>query len=256
MQRFLAGGLAAWTCGLVAAPAGAQVLAPNVTISTSLTTVAQSSTVSVLDLGSSGTNGLVSSQPVSFGDGANAGTISYTGTSGIYSGNVAGVTAAPYTASGPTTGNYFAAEPKGGITVGYSTRQQYFGVQWGSVDSYNTLSFYQGDTLVEQLTGKTVTTNPNGARDGTNSYWVNLNFGAKSGFDSVVFTSSNPAFEFNVVAFSTATQAITPAAVVAAGDTGKPSAVAVPVNAAPIAASPLLALLVGALRRRRRPATA
>ena len=78
MQRFLAGGLAAWTCGLVVAPAGAQVLDPNVSISTSLTTVAQSSTVSVLDLGSSGTNGLVSSQTVSFGQGANAGTISYT----------------------------------------------------------------------------------------------------------------------------------------------------------------------------------
>ncbi len=256
MQRFLAGGLAAWTCSLVAAPAGAQLLDPNVTISTSLTSVAQSSSVSVLDLGTSGTNGLVSSQPVSFGQGASAGNITYTGTSGIYSGNVAGVTAAPYTASGATTGNYFAAEPKGGIIVEYATRQQYFGLQWGSVDAYNTLSFYQGNTLVEQLTGKTVTTNPNGARDGSNSYWVNLNFGARSGFDSVVFTSSNPAFEFNVVAYAATTQAITPEAVVAAGDTGKASAVTVPVNAAPIAASPLLALLVGALRRRRRPSTA
>ena len=239
---------------LLARPAAAQVYDPNVTVSTSLTTVAQSSTVNLLDLGSSTKSGLVSDQTVYFGTGAGAGSISYTGSSGIYSGNVTGVTAAPYTATGPMTTNYFAAEPKGSITISYAANQQYFGMMWGSVDTYNTLSFYSGNTLVEQLGGKAVTAIPNGAQGAGNTYWVNLDFGSGVSFDRVVATSTTPAFEFGVVAYSATQQAITPAQVAAAGNVGTPTVVTVPVNAAPVAASPLLALLLGAVRRRRRPA--
>ncbi|MFZ4407578.1 MAG: hypothetical protein ACOYOH_09560 [Paracraurococcus sp.] len=252
MHRPLAAALALTAGAMLAAPARAQVYDPNVSVSTSLTTVAQSATVSVLDLGTSGKNGLVSNQAVDFGSGDTAGTISYTGTSGIYSGNVTGVTAAPYTATGPTTGNYFAAEPKSAITFSYAQQQQYFGMMWGSVDSYNTLSFYRGDTLVEQLPGKAITAVPNGVQGAGNTYWVNVNFGTGVSFDRVVATSTSPAFEFSVIAFSTTTQAITPAQVAAAGNVGTPQSVAV--NAAPVGASPLVVLLLGALRRRRQRA--
>ena len=252
MQRRLTWALALTPLTLVAPAALGQVYDPNVAVSTSLTTVAQSGSVNVLDLGTGSGAGLVSQAPVSFGSGANAGTITYAGTSGIYMGNVAGVTAAPWTPTGREAGNYFAVQPSGGISISFAQQQQYFGIMWGSVDTYNTLSFYRGDTLVEQLPGKAVTNNPNGSQAALGTYFVNLNFGGGTSFDRVVATSSNPAFEFNVIAYSTTTQAITPAQQVAQGGTSAPTSVSVPVNAAPAAATPLLAALVGFWRRRRR----
>jgi len=127
--------VAACAGALLSGTARSQVYDPNVSVSTSLTSVAQSATVNLLDLGTSGTNGLISNQSVSFGSGDTAGTISYTGTSGIYSGNVTGVAAAPFTATGPTTGNYFSAQPNSAITITYAQQQQYFGMMWGSVDT-------------------------------------------------------------------------------------------------------------------------
>jgi len=79
-------------------------------------------------------------------------------------------------------------------------------------------------------------------------------FGGGTSFDRVVATSTSPAFEFSVIAFSTATQAITPAQVQAQGPAGTPQSVVVPVNAAPVAASPLTALALVLLRRRRKTA--
>jgi hypothetical protein len=245
-------GLALFGTAVVVTPAQSQVYDPNVSVSTSLTNVAQSGTVNLLDLGRSPTSGLVTNDTLNFGSGAAAGSIAFTGTSGIYSGNVTGLAAAPYTATGPTTSNYFAAEPKGAVTFSYSAQQQYFGMMWGSVDTYNTLSFYQGNTLVEQIPGKAVAAIPNGVQGAGNTYWVNVNFGGGTSFDRVVATSTNPAFEFGVIAFSTSTQAITPAQVAAARAGGTPQVVAV--NAAPVGASPLLVLGVAAFRRRRRRA--
>lgn len=246
MSRYLLGGIALTPLALGAAPAWSQVLNANVDVSTQLSTVAQSSAVSLLDLGTSGTNGLVGNSTISFGDG----TISFTGKGGVYSGNVTGVSAAPFTATGPQTSNYFAAEPSGAVTISYNNTQRYFGVMWGSVDTYNTLSFYQGGTLVEQLTGKNIVNNPTGDQGVKGTYMVNVNFNNTASFDRVVFGSSTPAFEFNLVAYSATTQAITPTQQLAVGPQSGPTVVKV--NAAPAGASPLIALAAAAWRRRRR----
>jgi hypothetical protein len=237
----------AWQWGLTQ-----QALAnDDITMSTSLTSVAQSETVNLLDLGAGERPGLVSQETVRFGSDSSAGVITYSGTSGIYMGSVAGLTAAPWTPTGVETRNYFSTQPKGDITISYGQNQQYFGIMWGSVDGYNTLSFYNNDRLVEQVSGRDVTSNPNGNQAAKGTYFANFNFNGDATFNRVVFTSSSPAFEFNMIAFSTRTQAITPTDVVKLGPQGTPQAIAVPVNAAPVAASPLLVGLLGLWRRRR-----
>ncbi len=235
---------------LVAGPAFGQVYDPEVILSASLTNVAQSASVNLLDLGSSSKPGLVSQSSVGFDNGA--GVISYSGTSGIYSGNVAGVSAAPYIGNAPTTGNYFAAQPNGSISISYAQSQRYFGMAWGSVDTYNSLTFYRGNTVVEQIPGKAISNAAAGDQGLHGTYYVNMNFTGASSFDRVVATSSSPAFEFNVVAYSTQTQAITVAQVEAAQAAGKVEAPhVVTVNPAPLAASPLLVPLLAWFRRRR-----
>jgi hypothetical protein len=238
------------TLTFAAAPAAAQVYDPSVILSTSLTNVAQAATVNLLDLGTSARAGLVTRAPVSFDNGA--GTITFAGTAGIYSGSVAGVTAAPYIGIGQTTQNYFTAQPSGGVTISYASSQRYFGMAWGSVDSYNTLTFYNGNQIVQQLPGRAITNNASGSQGVNGTYYVNLNFTGATSFDRVVATSTTPAFEFGVVAFSSQTQAITQAQqqqAQAAGQAAAPRAVQV--SPAPLAASPLLALLVGWWRQRR-----
>ncbi len=242
----------AWQLGL------AQQAQANegVTLSTSLTTVLQSRTVNLLDLGVGTQPGLVSQEAVRFGSGDSAGSIRFSGTSGIYMGNVAGITAAPWTPTGLETGNYFSTQPRGEISINYERTQQYFGIMWGSVDSYNSLAFYNNDRMVEQVTGRDITRNPAGNQAATGTYFANFNFAEESGFNRVVFSSSTPAFEFNMIAYSTQTQAITPKDVAAAGPQGGPQVVSVPVNAAPVAASPLLLGALGWWRRRRNRAAA
>lgn len=78
--------------------------------------------------------------------------------------------------------------------------EQYFGLLWGSVDSYNTLTFYNGSTSVGTITGTQVTTTANGNQGANGTFYVNINSGLA--FNRVVATSSAYAFEFDNVAFS------------------------------------------------------
>jgi MYXO-CTERM domain-containing protein len=84
---------------------------------------------------------------------------------------------------------------------------------------------------------------------------VNVDFSGSASFNSVVATTSNPAFEFNSVAYAATPVPITPAAVAAAGNLGQTNVIVV--DPAPMllpGASPLgAAILAGsALWRRRR----
>ncbi len=179
----------------------------NLEYSTSLSSLPSNSDVSTVYLGTSSTSGLVSNATITEGTGSEAATISFSGTSGIYNGNVKGVAAAPYTPSGVQTTNFFAAEPQGAVTISYASQQQYFGMLWGSVDTYNTLSFYNGSSLVGQLTGSNVKTNANGDQGANGSYFVNINFSGVT-YNSVVAQASSPAFEFGLISASQTQQVI------------------------------------------------
>ncbi len=86
----------------------------------------------------------------------------------------------------------------GSVTLTFGGLQQYFGLLWGSVDTYNTLSFYIGGSLVGSVTGSDVTSAANGDQGANGTFYVNIN----TPYDKVVATSSSYAFEFDNVAYS------------------------------------------------------
>lgn len=100
-----------------------------------------------------------------------------------------------YLASGST-----GSHPDAAVTLTFVGPERYFGLLWGSVDPYNTLTFYNGSTMVSQFTGTDVSSLANGNRGAGGTFYVNINL--SDPFTSVVATSSKYAFEFDNVAFS------------------------------------------------------
>jgi len=76
----------------------------------------------------------------------------------------------------------------------------YFGLLWGSVDDYNTLSLFNGAALVGSVTGVNVIASPNGDQGVNGTLYVNIN--STLPFNRLVATSSQYAFEFDNLAFS------------------------------------------------------
>jgi hypothetical protein len=105
----------------------------------------------------------------------------------------------PNQANGPD-GTVYLTAGVGSVTLTMPDTQRYFGLLWGSVDSYNTLSFFQGNTLIGSLTGSDVLSGPNGNQGINGTLYVNI--GVPDGFDKVVASSTQHAFEFDNVAFN------------------------------------------------------
>ncbi|WP_458094335.1 SdrD B-like domain-containing protein [Roseomonas sp. WA12] len=182
-----------------------------VTVDTSLSGSPENSNVTRLNLGTSTSNGFVTSQTLSFGSGN---SIAFSGTSGVYKGTTSGTAATPY----GEAGNYLAAEPGAGITISYAAPQKYFGILWGSADANNIVEFYNGSTLVYRVTGSSISSNPNGSQGADGSVYANINFGDLS-YTRVVLTATTPAFEFSSVASATSNVPTTP------GQNGTPTVV-------------------------------
>ncbi len=87
----------------------------------------------------------------------------------------------------------------GSVTLGLPGRTNYLGLLWGSVDAYNTLSLYNGATLVGSITGSLVTANANGDQGIDGTYYVNIT--STEPFNKVVASSSQYSFEFDNVAY-------------------------------------------------------
>lgn len=119
------------------------------------------------------------------------------GNNGLQFGNQPdGVDQTVYLTSG-STGTSIGA----GVTLSFAGPQRYFGLLWGSVDKYNTLSFYDAaNQLVGQITGADVTASANGDQGKNGTFYVNIN--SSKPFNSVVATSSSYAFEFDNVAWN------------------------------------------------------
>jgi hypothetical protein len=150
-------------------------------------------------------------------------TISYDGDAGPVSGSMPGIHAAPYLSggnglgfgpSGGTQANdvdgttYITAGGAGSVTLQFPTLETYLGILWGSVDGFNSLSFYNGATLIRTVTGSDVMVSPNGEQGANGTAYVNINATGESTFDRVVATSGWNAFEFDDVAFNEKISAI------------------------------------------------
>jgi hypothetical protein len=137
--------------------------------------------------------------------------VSFTPDGKVVQGSQSGQYAAPYlsnsngtlfgdsTTSGPDATKYLTTGT-GSVTLAFGGPQMYLGLLWGSVDDYNTLTFYNGGSAVGSLTGLDVTASANGDQGVQGTFYVNVN--SDTAFDRVVATSSQYAFELDNVAYN------------------------------------------------------
>jgi len=77
----------------------------------------------------------------------------------------------------------------------------YLGLWWGSVDTYNTLTFYNGATEVASITGSSITKSADGNQTAPSSN-LYVNFLYLPLFDSFKMASTNFAFEADNIAIA------------------------------------------------------
>lgn len=142
-------------------------------------------------------------------------TVSFTPDGGVVTGAVGGKYAAPFMSSGNgiafgdadgadqsryiTTGSASAVQGAN-ATFQFGSGQKYFGLLWGSVDTYNSLDFYAGNTLLGTVTGSNVAAVANGNQGVSGTYYVNVV--SSEAFDRVVASSTGYAFEFDNIAYN------------------------------------------------------
>lgn len=102
-------------------------------------------------------------------------------------------------ANGPDQTQYLTTGI-GQVTLQLDKYHQYFGLLWGSVDDYNTLSFYDGTTLLFKFTGLDVDSMANGNQGATGTHYVNIN--SDTPFNRVIASSTRYGFEFDNVALA------------------------------------------------------
>jgi hypothetical protein len=127
----------------------------------------------------------------------------YSGAGAVLDASVDGKAAAP---AGDSTPFLSVAYPNSsGSETFYSggATFNYFGLYWGSMDAYNTLSFLRGGTVIASLTGAEVIATGVSLGDqtapGSNRY-VNFRF-LDATFDSIIFNTTQYAFESDNHAF-------------------------------------------------------
>jgi len=128
------------------------------------------------------------------------------GAGGTITGSLSGYNAAPYGPSGADATDYLTVpyDMADGVSMsatGFGTAN-YLGLWWGSIDTYNTLNFYNGLTLVASVTGSMVSPTPNGnwTNAATNRY---VNILGLPDFDTFELVSTNYAFEVDNIAVGT-----------------------------------------------------
>ncbi len=122
----------------------------------------------------------------------------------VVNGSSSGKYAAPFGLTQADQTNYVSVPNplgNGSVTVSLGGLYDYFGLWWGSVDSYNTISFYNGTTQVASFTGSQVISpsaaNGNQTAPSTNLY---VNFIDLPDFNSFRMTSTQYAFEADNIA--------------------------------------------------------
>lgn len=143
---------------------------------------------------------------VDFNDGSTGSYVSVTGDYTIYNSPTGtSQSASPY---GITDKFISVPNPvsNGSATFTLDGSYDYFGFYWGSVDTYNSIAFYDGTDLVASFGGGDIT--PELTANGNQGSWnsnrfVNFFFTGGDSFDRFVMTSTNFAFETDNHAYGT-----------------------------------------------------
>lgn len=123
---------------------------------------------------------------------------SYSGNGIVVNGSVTNQFAAPFIGPGiadPT--NYLATGTSGHggtETLTFSGQHNVFALYWGSIDTYNTITFFNGNTQIATFTGLAVLPPANG-NQGSFATNADVEFSNLGLFNKVVFQSSQAAFE-------------------------------------------------------------
>lgn len=139
---------------------------------------------------------------VTFDNGTCTGYASCSGDFAIVSGSASGLYATPFT---DTTKYLSVPNPSQSTQTAVmklGTTANYFGLYWGSIDTYNIISFFLGNTQVASYNGGQL---PNLTADGNQTAWssnryINFDFGSAK-FDTVKIISHGFAFESDNHAF-------------------------------------------------------
>jgi hypothetical protein len=91
----------------------------------------------------------------------------------------------------------------GTITDTLAAGTDYFGVYWGSVDTYNTLTLKESNGQQVVINGDTLHAATGAIDNGTTSYYTNVFASPGVSFTSAVFASTNYAFEVDNVSSAT-----------------------------------------------------
>lgn len=157
------------------------------------------------------TSSVVGVSTVTFDNGTCAGYSSCSGNFKIVSGFSSGQYAAPYFAPSDTTKyltvGAYAGQSGNTATLNLGASANYFGLFWGSIDTYNTISFLMGNTVVGSYSGSQIVSATaaalaanGGQRQWSSNRYINFDFGTAK-FDKVVMKSTNMAFESDNHAF-------------------------------------------------------
>ncbi|MEH1997952.1 MAG: PEP-CTERM sorting domain-containing protein [Nostoc sp.] len=123
------------------------------------------------------------------------------GTPTVVQGSVDSQYAAPagdtskYLTISPT--NFNVKGNTGSVTIDFAQALDYFGLQWGSIDKYNSIAFFNGNTLLNTFTGSQVPGTTASGNQFSPQDNVFVNFLAEGGqtFNKIVLSSSDIAFE-------------------------------------------------------------
>ncbi|AFY99552.1 hypothetical protein [Calothrix sp. PCC 6303] len=142
---------------------------------------------------------------VTFDDGTANDPNNFANYSGITTNIVQGSKSGQYASPLGTTTKYLTIAPKntsvagntGSVSINFKKAIDYFGFYAGSLDSYNFMDIYMGDTLLKTFSGSDV---PTAIADGSwtstkANMFINLVGEAGEKFDKVVMRSNGIAFE-------------------------------------------------------------
>jgi hypothetical protein len=112
------------------------------------------------------------------------------------SGN-AGINLSGSAAPAQDTSKFLGVGTNSSVTINFGGLVDYFGLYWGSIDTYNFVDLYKGGNLLKTIAGAQAATTPNGNQTSptTNRYIDIFANDAASNFDKVVLRSTGFAFE-------------------------------------------------------------
>jgi hypothetical protein len=113
---------------------------------------------------------------------------------GLYTGTLAGTAATPFGDS-----SQYYSTGLGSTTITFDETTTYLGFLWGSVDGYNSIQFYDGDTLIGTIGGASILNPANGDQGIGGTFYVN--FEVAGGFDRVKLISNGFSFEIDDLAY-------------------------------------------------------